>query len=92
MKGLEETKKRSEDPISEAMGILEKTSSAGKAKNGTEDTMHPAKDDPNMEVQNGEQKSKTIDTEKAEVDRSENMSSEQIFWFKLAKSDIDETK
>ena len=92
MKGLQETNKRSEDPISEAIGILEETSSAGKAKNGTEDTMHPAEDDRNMEVQNGEQKSKAIDTENAEIDRSENMSSEQSFWFKLAKSDIDETK
>lgn len=92
MEGLEETNERSEDPISEAIGILEEISRAEKAKNGTEETMHTAKDDRNMEVQNGEQKSKAIDTENGEIDRSEKMSSEQIFWFKLAKPDIDETR
>ena len=44
--------------------------------NRTENTKPPDKDD----------------TDNAEIDQSENMSSEQDFWFKLAGSDIDETK
>ena len=92
MKGFGETNKRSDDPISEAIKILEDTSSPGKAKTGTENTTHPAKDDRTKEVQSDEHKGKAIETENAEIDRSENMSSEQSFWFRLAKSDKDETK
>ena len=64
----------SEDPISEAIKILEDTTNLGKAKNGAENTTRADKDD------------------NVEIDRSENMSSEQNFWFKLARSDLDETK
>ena len=65
-----------EDPISEAIKILADTTNLGKAKNGTENTKPPDNDD----------------TDNAEIDRSENMSSEQNFWFKLARSDINKTK
>jgi len=65
-----------EDPISEAIKILADTTNLGKAKNGTENNKSPDKDD----------------TDNAEIDRSENMSSEQNFWFKLARSDMDETE
>ncbi|MCW4026998.1 MAG: hypothetical protein NWE76_05910 [Candidatus Bathyarchaeota archaeon] len=71
-----EANSHSEDPISEAIKILEDTTNLGKAKNVTENIKPPDKDD----------------SDNAEIDRSENMSSEQNFWFKLARSDEDETK
>ena len=71
---MEKENIHSEDPISEAMNILEDTTIS--SKNGTKNTISSDKND----------------SSNVETDRSENMSSEQNFWFKLARSDLDETE
>ena len=70
-----EAKDYPEDPVSEAIRILEDSTNLREARNETENSLHPDKDDDGN----------------AEVDKSEDMSSEQSFWFRLARSDIDET-
>ena len=70
-----EAKGYPEDPVSEAIKILEDSANLREARNETENSLHPDKDDDGN----------------AEVDKSEDMSSEQGFWFRLARSDIDET-
>jgi hypothetical protein len=72
---LGEAKGYPEDPVSEAIKILEDSADLREARNETENTQLPDKDDDGN----------------AEIDKSEGMSTEQGFWFKLARSDIDET-
>jgi len=73
---LGEAKGYPEDPVSEAIKILEDATNLREARNRTENTLHPDKGG------NGN----------AEINKSEDMSSEQGFWFKLARSDKDETR
>ena len=83
-------KEDAEQLISEAIELLKETSSP------TENAMRRTQQDvqsPTMPRRHKDEKDKTsFDIDKTEVDRSNSVSPEQSFWFKLADSLLDRSK
>ena len=85
LKVMEETGKPSEEAenlISEAIGLLGEGSSLTRKRSPERNVLHQVEDnrDADLEVKN------------SEVDPPKNISPEQIFWFRLADSDVEESR